>query len=296
MHGIPKMLAQVALGAAAVALALSCAGAPQPTAQASAPKTPVMKQRTVTIRTPVPVKETVFYPDGLVDTYVVYKYDSSLKHLLEKTTVDPTRPDPIERIVSEYDANGVLTDELTYGSDGSLKTRRDLTWTPDGLLADEKGEDSKGIGQFESSYSYDKAGNRTQWKAFDGSGVLKAITNYSYDDKGRLVLIQVLNSANIPTDSVKVSYADDGSSETRTYLASDGSVQNIEVSLIKDGKVVRFEVRHPDNSLAEATDYTYGPDGERLTSVLSDSTGAVKEKRSYEYSIRQDQKVETYYE
>ncbi|HUX36620.1 MAG TPA: hypothetical protein VMV44_01840 [Rectinemataceae bacterium] len=291
MHGIPTMLARVGLGAAAAALVLSCAGTPSP-----APKVPVKKERTVTLNTPVLVKETVFYPDGLVDTYTVFKYDDSLKRLLEKTTFDPARPDPIERVVSEYDTAGVLVDELSYGSNGSLRSKKDLSWTKEGLLASEKGADSKGLGQFASNYGYDKAGRRVLWQAFDGAGILRAATSYAYDGQGRPVLIEIRNAAKALTSSIEIAYAPDGSSETRNYLAADGSVQSIEVSLFKDGRLVHFELRHPDNSLVEATDYSYGPDGQRLTSVLSDPAGKVKERRSFEYAIRQDQKVEIYYE
>lgn len=296
MHRVHTTLARVALGAAAAALVMSCAGAPAPAPAAPAPKAPVAKTRTVTLRTPVLVKETVMYPDGLVDTYSVYKYDDNLKQLLEKTTFDPSRPDPIERIVSEYAAGGQLADEQIFGADGSLKSRRDMTWNAAGLLASEKGQDAKGVGQFSSTYDYDKAGDRILWKAFDGSGYLKASTTYAYDANNRAILIQMKNAADVPTGSIKIDYAADGSSETHTYLGTDGSVQKMEISLFKDGNLVRFEVRRPDNSLVEATDYTYGPDGERLTSTLSDASGEVKEKRAFEYKIRVDQKVETYYE
>ena len=297
MLGMPKTLAKVGLGVSALILAMSCASSPPVASKPeAAPKAPVLKERTVTVRTPVVVKETVFYPDGLVDTYTVYKYDDSLTRLLEKTTIDPTRPEPIERVVSEYDPTGVLTDELTYGSDGTLRSRRNVTWTSGKLLATETGQDAKGTGQYSSSYDYDASGNRVTWKAFDGSGALRVTTTYSYDPQKRLVGIEMRNPANALTESIKVSYSADGSTETWAYYGSDGSLQKSEVSILKDGKVQRFEVRHPDNSLAEATDYTYGPDGERLTAVLSDASGKIKEKRSFEYRVRQDQKVETYYE
>ncbi|MDA8409774.1 MAG: hypothetical protein M0001_05205 [Treponema sp.] len=298
MLGIPKMLAKAGLGATALVLVMSCASAPKsaPKPAAPAPTAPVQKERTVTVRTPVLVKETVFYPDGLVDTYTTYTYDDSLNRLLQKTTFDPTRPDFIEKVVSEYDANGIHTDDLVYGSDGSLKVRHDLTWTPGKLLASEKGQDAKGIPQFSSTYAYDQAGNRTEWKAFDGSGALRATTTYAFDSNKHLMLIEMRNAANALTGSIKVSYAADGSTETWAYLHADGSPEKSEVSILKNGQVLRFEVRRPDNSLAEATDYTYGPDGERLTAVLSDAAGKVKEKRSFDYRIRTDQKVETYYE
>lgn len=297
MLGKPKTLAKVGLGVSALFLVMSCASSPPVASKPeAAPKAPVLKERTVTVRTPVLVKESVFYPDGLVDTYTAYKYDDSLTRLLEKTTIDPTRAEPIERTVSEYGATGLLADELNYGSDGSLKSRRDMTWTAAKLLATETGQDAKGVGQYSSSYGYDGSGNRISWKAFDGSGALRVTTTYSYNAQKRLNLIEMRNSADALTGSIKISYAADGSTESWAYLGPDGSLQKSEVSILKDGKVMRFEVRRPDNSLAEATDYGYGPDGERLSAVLSDADGKIKEKRTFEYLIRQDQKVETYYE
>jgi antitoxin component YwqK of YwqJK toxin-antitoxin module len=246
------------------------------------------------------VKETVFYPDGLVDEYSVFTWDTAKQKLLSKSTFDPSRADPIEKVVSEFAANGLLSAELTYSSDGSLKSRREVTWGGDaataGLLITEKGLDAKGLAQYASAYEYDKDQRRISWKAYDAKGALKAITLYKYDAKGHLALIELRNAANVLTGSIKVEFAADGSSEKRSYLAADGSLQKYEVSLYKAGKVLRLEIHRADNSLAEATDYTLGPLGERLATVTTDGNGKVKEKRSAEFAIREDQKIEVYYE
>jgi hypothetical protein len=263
-----------------------------------APKAPVQKERTVIVRVPVILKETVFYPDGLVDQYMVYTWDASKQKLLTKVTFDPSRIDPVEKVQSDYGVNGLLVAETTYGSDGAVKSRREVTYGdgPVPLLLSERGFDAKGILQFSSTWEYDKKGNRTVWKAFDSRNALKAITNYSWDTKDRLVSIELRNGANILTGTIKVEYSADGTGERRSYLASDGVLQKYELSLLKDGRVVRFEIRRADDSLAEASDFTLGPLGERLAAVTMDGSGKVKEKRNAEFAVREDQKTEIYFE
>ena len=86
-----------------VAVALgSCSSVAPVSAKAPAPPAKVAKQRTIVTKVPVLVKETSYYPDGLVDEYISYKLDQAEKVLVEKSTYDPSRPDPVERLVPEY--------------------------------------------------------------------------------------------------------------------------------------------------------------------------------------------------
>ncbi|MEI6874594.1 MAG: hypothetical protein WCL50_05620, partial [Spirochaetota bacterium] len=260
----------------------------------------VRKERTFVVKTAVVLKETVFYPDGLVDEYTLFSYDPTMQKLLSRASYDPSRVDPVEKVLSEYGASGKLAAEVTYGSDGSLKSRREVAWSEDknypDLLLSERGLDAKNQVQYSSTYEYDKAGHRSAWRAFDAKGALKATTTYTYDAKGRLLLIELRNGANVGTGSIKVEYSADGNSEKRSYLAADGSLQKFEVTLQKDGKASRFEIHRADGSLAEVSDYTLGPLGERLATATTDGAGKVREKKSAEYAVREDQKIEVYYE
>jgi len=297
MRRFPVSMARLAPGALALALITSCAGAPPPAKPAVTAPAPVRKERILVFQVPYLVKETRFYPDGLVDEYSVFAYDPTNRILLSKTTFDPSRADPIEKVVSELGADGRLAAELSYGPDGALRTRREVVWGGDKslLLAGERLLDGSGLLQGSSSWDYDAGGRRTAWKTFDEKGLLKGATAYKYDEGGRLLLRELRNAAGTVTGSIRTEWAADGT-EKDSYLGADGVLQRYELRMWKDGRVTRFETHRADGSLAEAVDYNYGPQGERLGAVTSDGAGKVKEKSVAEYALREDRKTEVYYE
>jgi hypothetical protein len=304
-----KRLASISICSLALValLAISCASsapapaeapaqvkneAPAPAPEAKAPEK-VAKQRTVVTKVPVLVKETSFYPDGLKDEYSTYKLDEAKRNILEKVTYDAARAEPTERLVSEY-KDGVLAAETIYESDGKVRTRRELSYDGQGRLVSERVLDAKGKGQSSSSYSYDDKGRKVEWRALDGSGSLKALTSYSYGADG-LAAMNLKNASGASTGSIKLEYQG-GKLARRSYLAMDGSLQKYEAYVYADGRLSAVENRRADGSLASKTSYEYGPIGEVLKTVESDSSSSVKGYSLYEYVIREDSSIETYYE
>lgn len=276
--------------ALAAVLAVSCAGGPAPIAEPQK----LRKERTVTVEVPVLVKETSFFVDGLVDEYVIYKYDPTLVVLVETDCYDASRPEPIERVVAEIEGGRVKA-ESTFGADGKLRLRREMTRDQDGRIVAERTLDQKGAVQSASSFTYDAAGNRLEWKAFDGQGLLRAVTNYEYRG-GRLVLVDMKDGSGKRTGSIALEYDAAGNAARSLYKAPDGSLQKYEVSIYTDGRLSILETRTADGSLVSKTIYTYGALGQVLRAVVTDGAGAVKDSRSFEYATRQDQKTEVYWE
>ncbi|MFZ4617279.1 MAG: hypothetical protein ACOYM2_13935 [Rectinemataceae bacterium] len=243
------------------------------------------------------LKETVLYADGQEDGHTIYTWDAGLTQLKLKAAYDANVTEPIEKTTSEY-RGGMLVAEVISDKYGQVRSRHELTWaeTADGtaFVASEKTLDAKGGLQSASSYDYDAVGRKTLWKYFDSKNILKASTLYTYDTRGRLTLVTMKNAGDIVTGSISVEYS--GDKEIRAYKDSLGTVQKKEVSILSADQLVRFEVRRTDGSLSEATDYTLGPLGERLTTVVSDGVGKVKEKKVSEYTVREDQKIEVYFE
>ena len=266
--------------------------APKPESVAKAPEK-VAKQRTIVTKVPVLMKETSFYPDGPKDEYISYKLDEAKKNVLEKSTYDASRADPVERAVSEY-KNGLLAAETLYESDGKVRTRREIGYDASGRIASEKVLDSKSKVQSSSAYVYDASGRKTEWRVLDSSGGVKAVTVYSYD-KGGLVGVEMRNIAGAATGTIKLEN-EGGKLVKRSYLAADGSLQKFEAYSYANGRVSTLENRRSDGSLASKTAYEYGPLGELLKSVDSDSSGAVTAYSVYEYVVREDSASETYYE
>lgn len=315
----PRTQASVAAIAALASLAFffSCAGQPAPapepvpepapeaTSAASEAweETPapapakVQKERTVIVKVPVLLKETVFYPDGLVDEYVTYKYDQAMVRLLEKATFDPSRPEPIERAVYEYAGDSRLPlAEAVYEADGRIRIKREFAYDASGRLLSERLLDAKGQLQGSSTWVYDAQGRKAEWKVLDGKGLLQATTLYAYNGAGRVERIDMKNAAGGSTGAIKVEYAGTGQVEKSSYLAADGSLQKYELTDAKEGRALSFASHRPDGSLAQALAYEYGPLGELLASRLSDGQGRLKERRAYEYAVREDKKIEVYFE
>jgi hypothetical protein len=262
-----------------------------------APPSKVRKERRFIVKTPVIQKETVLYADGQEDGHTIYTWDAGLVQLKLKAAYDVNVTEPIEKTTSEY-VDGMLVAEVISDKYGQVRSRHELIYAvaADGsaLVASEKTLDAKGSQQSASSYEYDAAGRKSEWKYYDSKNILKASTLYTYDDKGRLTLVTMKNSANIVTGSISAEYS--GDKEIRAYKDSLGTVQKREVSIFSAGQLVRFEVRRTDGSLSEATDHTLGPLGERLTTVVSDGVGKIKERKISEYAVREDLKIEVYFE
>jgi hypothetical protein len=266
--------------------------APAPAPEVKAPEK-VAKQRTVVTKVPVLVKETSFYPDGLKDEYITYKLDDAKRAVLEKATYDAARTEPTERLVSEY-KDSLLAAETLYESDGKIRTRRELSYDAQKRLVSERVLDAKGKAQSSSAYSYDDKGRKIEWRAMDGSGGVKAVTSYVYGADG-LAAMEMKNASGASTGSIKLEYKD-GKLSRRSYLATDGSLQKYEAYLYADDRLSAVENRRADGSLASKTSYEYGPNGEVLKSAESDASNAVKGYSTYEYVIREDSSIETYYE
>jgi antitoxin component YwqK of YwqJK toxin-antitoxin module len=289
----------------ALVLALSCAGtppAPAPEASVAVATTttttttihvPVRKERSILVKLPYLQKETVYYPDGLVDVWTVLGYADGGKTLLEKKTFDASRPEPIERVAYEYQG-GRLAAEVLYDNEGRLKSRREYGYDASGKLVSEKLLDARGQAQSSSAYAYDATGNRVEWKAFNDKGMLQATTTYAWA-AGGLAEIGFRNAAGVLTGSIKVERPAPGQ-EKRSYLAADKTLQKVEVSYFENGNLRRFESRRADGSLAQVVDYRLGALGEALESSTSDGQGKLREKRIAEFGLREEQQIEVYYE
>ncbi len=279
----------------------SCASKPAAAVQAPPPaagavakdSAKVAKQRTVVVKVPVLVKETSFYSDGLVDGYIVFKMDDANKRLIEKATFDPSLADPVERLVPEY-KDGRLASESVYDSSAKLRSRRELGYDASGQLVSERVLDGNGKEQSSSAYAYDAAGRKVEWRALDGSGAVKATSGYSYDGND-LIEIAMKDSGGKLLETIKLEYAD-GELAKRSYFGADGTLEKYEAYAYTGGKLSSLENRRADGSLASRVVDEYGPSGELAKSSEYDSSGALRGFTTYEYVVREDNTIETYYE
>jgi hypothetical protein len=275
----------------------SCAGgaASSKPATAAAPAAKVAKTRTVKIKVPVLVKETVFYADGLVDGYTVYKLDGAGKAAVERSKYDASRPEPVERTVFEY-KDGRPVAESLFESDGKLRSRRELGYDSAGRLASERLADAKGAVLSASAYSYDSKGRKAEWRALDGSGATKAVTTYAYGPEG-LSAVEMRDSAGALAGTIKSEY-EGGRLARRIYAGPSGEAQKLEVYAYSGTGALpaSLEIRRPDGSLVARTAYEYGASGEPIKATEYLPSGSASSYATYEYAVREDSSTETYYE
>jgi RHS Repeat. len=267
-----------------------------PAAQAApAPAAPakVAKQRTVVAKVAVLVKETSYYSDGLVDEYSVYKLDDAKKLLLEKASFDGSRTEAAERIAYEY-KDGRESAETVYESDGKVRSRKDLGYDESGRLASERVLDAKGKVQTSSAYAYDAKGRKTEWRVLDASGSAKAATSYAYGASG-LETIAMKDIAGKVTGTIKLEYSGDKLSK-RSYFGPDGALQKYESFVYSGAALSSLESHRADGSLAGKIAYEYGSVGETLKASEYDDKGSLRSYTNYEYVVREDSSIETYYE
>jgi hypothetical protein len=254
----------------------------------------VRKERTVLFHVPVLVTESSFYADGLPDEIIKTRYDDSLLRALEMTTYDAARPDPIERVVYEW-KDGLLAAETVYESDGKVKLRRERSYDAQGRLVGDRVLDAKSQPQSSSSFAFDADGNKAEWLYFDAKGVIKVLTLYSYD-KGKLAFVELKDPSGRTTLTNRLEYGDDGALAKRSYFAADGSLLKSENYVYAAGVLASVEYLRADGSLSSKTVFEMGELGRALKATDYDGSGATRESRSFEYLLREDSKIETYYE
>ena len=187
-----------------------------------------------------------------------------------------------------------LAAESVYDSDAKLRSRRELSYDSSGRLVSERMLDAGGKPQSSSAYGYDSEGRKTEWRALDGSGAVKAISVYTYEKKD-LTGVEMKDSGGKLSGTIKLEYSD-GVLARRSYLGADGTLQKYEAYVYAGGRLTALENRRADGSLVSSVAYEYGPAGELAKASDYDSAGALKGYRVYEYVVREDSAVETYYE
>jgi hypothetical protein len=95
--------------------------------------------------------------------------------------------------------------------------------------------------------------------------------------------------------TIRLEYAA-GSLGKRSYFSPDGTLQKYEAYAYAGGRLSLLENRRFDGSLASKVAYEYGPSGELAKASEYDASGVLKGYSVYEYVVREDSGIETYYE
>jgi hypothetical protein len=239
----------------------------------------------VVVRTPVLVKQSSFFPDGLLDEYIVYTYAEDKTTLLKEDKFDASRPDPIEKTSYQY-SDGRLVAKTVLDADGKVKYRHSFEIDAAGRITKDSAFDAKNKLQSISAYSFDSDGNRASWVTLDGNGAVLAETTYAYDG-GRLVKIDIKNPSGSETGSIGVSYDYSGLPVKRSYFAADGSLDKYDSYQYADGNLAVEASYLASGAPASRIQYAYDADGAMVKKLSMNSSGKIVDSSTYEYVIKQ---------
>jgi len=258
-----------------------------------AAKEPVRKERIEEFKTPVAVKETITFADGVVDRVITLSYDKENRLLLSTTAKKPSTPDPVERVVYEYQ-DAMLTVKSTFGSDGSLQSKSQYAYQKSGELIRETILDGKGVVQSISEWTWDN-GKKASWQIISAAGLVLAKTEYFYEGEVQKNA-KLYDGAGNVKGSIDYSYAEGNILTAVKYFDAAGAQDGRIEYTIKDGRVVQEDTYRYDGRLERRLSYEYGKDGALLRKTLADSSGKAREVTTVENAYRTDTRVVVYYE
>lgn len=288
-HLVPAYAVSIA---AAIAVSIALAGCVSaPTEKAPEPR---RRERVETVRVPVPLKESSYFGNGVLDRTVTYVYDASLRLLLEKKVQEPSRTEPTERTVYEYAGTAPVSISV-YDYEGKLRARTDYKTDAAGRVVQETVSDPKGTPQSQTRYEYDPTGLRTSRRVYDGAGALLAISEYSYT-AGRLAVVILKDSAERPAGRVEHEYDPEGRLVLRVSFDPSGAVAQRERFAYAGGSLAEERLERGDGRVERRTVHEIGPEGAPAKTTVYDGAGRIRDVRVYEYGFRAEERTVVYYE
>ncbi|MBU0926670.1 MAG: hypothetical protein KKA67_02870 [Spirochaetes bacterium] len=276
---------------------VSCVTQPAPSpddrAGAEAIAAPVRKERIEEYKTPVVIKETVAFADGVVEKVISYAFDGGFRRLESSVTRKPSAVDPIERVAYGYDS-GRLASKTAFGPDGALTSKSEYAYGAAGELVKETILDGKGVVQTVSEWSWDN-GRKTSWLVLSAEGLILARTDYYYEGEA-LASAKLLDGAGNVKGRIEYVYAGAAMPSQVKYFDSTGAQDGRIDYAIEDGRIVKESVYRADGRLERRLSYEYAPDGALVKRTLADSTGKAREVIVYENAYRTDTRTVVYYE
>jgi hypothetical protein len=254
---------------------------------------PVRKERIEEYKTPVVLKETITFSDGMVDRVISYEYSEDKQRLLSSVARKPSSVDPVERISYEY-KDARLFAKSTFGADGALSGKSEYTYDGGGNLLTEVILDGKGIMQSASEYSW-TSGRKASWLVKSSAGIVMAKTDYSYAGDS-LASARLFDGAGNAKGKVEYGYGPGSSLASVKYFDAAGSQDGRIEYTLKDGRVAKESVYRTDGRLERQVSYEYAPDGALMRKILADSSGKTREVVVYENTYRTDKRTVVYYE
>jgi len=183
----------------------------------------------IDVQVPHPVKETRFFRDGSVDTWIEYIYEENTTNLLTKT---------------HFDSDGSVAMSYKFENiDGNQVKREDL--------------DGEGRLSSYETYEYDESTNMVRKTAFDFEGSPQIISEYEWNPEGRISKLSVLDGLRGLLSHVEYSYVDGLLSSSVLFGADGMKINYFEREYDSNKLLIRETDYTSDGNVEGLVEYTY---------------------------------------
>jgi len=169
----------------------------------------------------------------------------------------------VKTLMVSFDKSGNKTEEVSYGSDGSIGSKTVYSYDSKGHLTSETQSDAKGVVTRKTSHRYDTNNRRIETSSFAGDDQPTGKTSYAYDAMGRLAE-ESYDGVRDKMFNKKTSYSYDDKGRLVTEK-SEGDVffNRGEVTYVYDDKGRLIKKTEPGLTFPKTWEYTYDDNGRR---------------------------------
>ncbi|MBI9102356.1 MAG: hypothetical protein JEY99_08075 [Spirochaetales bacterium] len=240
----------------------------------------------IDVQVPHPLKETRFFRDGSVDTWIEYVYETESAVLLTRSNYNSDGSlisvynfenidgKPVKR--EELDGNGRLSGYETYGYDESGHMIRKSTFN------------SEDVAQIVSEYTWNSEGDMIKLSVLDGNNGLLSYVEYTFED-GLPVMSTLYGADGEKTNYFEKEYNSDRLLVRETDYSASGNVDGFVDYSYENGFLVMEEHKNRGGGLVRKYLYENDEYGNPLKVSLENNKGITLEmvEKTYFYTTEQ---------
>lgn len=251
---------------------------------------PEKKAKTILLRIPRVIKESVQFPDGTEDEYSLFTYSSDGTLLLKEELYEAASRDLLESREYQYQGN-LVSEKRIWDGQKKLKSRRVYQYT-NGLLTEEAQFNKENVLQARLIYQYDSQNRKIEWKTLDGSGSVVGISKYYYNGEKAPIRTELYGPGENLELVISITYTE-GKKVREVFTSPDGKVEKEVVYRYDDkGRLLGQTEYSPTKAKLGSVAYEYPADSTVPSrEIRLDGRDKPKKVVAFEYAYREESKV-----
>ncbi len=226
-----------------------------------------------------PLKETVRYQDGYVDSSRLYEYDEQGR-LLKLSRMN-REEQPAFQEVYHYNKDGLLEKTESFDKD-QLVSFSAFIYNGDKQLIEERYYNSREKLMAVSSYEYNEQGQRIKWISGNSGGIPIMCTRYSYEGS-RLVRVDYYTPDDELEGYTRMEY-EQGVLKTEATYNANGRLEKKTLHVLEDGHITGVQY-YRGKELLRSVEYKRDEQGRIVEETNLNRHGKVVDIVSREFIV-----------